>query len=224
MQITAIHDLANVDLEAALQRLPFFRKIRASSESQFKQLMGFCRIVEMGSDEVILRRGDKSTWLYFLLRGELLVFADTDEDEAPVNHILPGEMFGDLALIGDSERQATVCSSPSGSGVRLFACDASCFGMLEDDYPVSLETKLIFYRMMTDSVRWKLEKNRMAQPQHELSKRMISLPVFRGVKDGLEELHALVEQTIALADILLAWNSETNASASYISCEEKSAI
>ena len=96
--------------------------------------MGFCRIVEMGSDEVILRRGDKSTWLYFLLRGELLVFADTVDDEAPINHILPGEMFGDLALIGDSERQATVCSSPSGSGVRLFACDASCFGMLEDDY------------------------------------------------------------------------------------------
>jgi hypothetical protein len=218
MQITAIHDLPKVELEAALQRLPCFRKIRSASDSQFNQLMGFCRIVEMGSDEVILRRGDKSTWLYFLLRGELLVFADTVDDEAPINHILPGEMFGDLALIGDSERQATVCSSPSGSGVRLFACDASCFGMLEDDYPVSLESKLIFYRMMSDSVRWKLEKNRMARPHHDLAKRMVSLPVYRGAKGGLEELHALVELTVALADILLAWNSE--ADASFISCEQ----
>ncbi|ROR94737.1 cyclic nucleotide-binding protein [Sinobacterium caligoides] len=209
MQIKTIDQLSNIELDGILLRLPFFRGVKQRSQAQFKELMHCCRLVEMDSNEVILRRGDKSTWLYFLLRGELLVYPGLQAGESSIGQVLPGEMFGDLALIGNSERQATVCSADSGGGIALFACDASCFGRLEDDYPISQETKLAFYRMMTDSVRWKLEKHRMACPEHPLVAKIIALPLYRGARGGLQELQALVEQVLALAEILIAWNSDT---------------
>src|SRR5690606_21286386 len=106
-------------------------------------------------------------------------------------------LFGDFALLFDRERKATVAANDE-RGALLFACDFKCFGELTNFSQVSLTTKLLFYRTLLHSVRWRLEVNRMEQPNHPLVMELLKVPVYLGPKDGIDELQALHTQAQSL--------------------------
>lgn len=205
MQITEVRELTIEQADAWVARVPFFKALREVAPEQLAILLPACCLVELEPGEVIMRRGQRGGWLYFLLKGGLHVFHDDPGDRA-FAEITPGEMFGDLALFRQQERKATVASA-IGRNAVLWAFDVSVFGELDDLTRITLATKLLFYRMVAHSIRWRLEVSRMAQPAHPLVAELLRVPVFSGQRDSMGELTFLYGQASTLAALLEHWNA-----------------
>lgn len=205
MKIKEIRQVPSTDLSTLMGRIPFFRELGQRDPAQLQMLLGYSCLVELDAGETIMRRGQKGTWLYFLIKGELEVYRDEPVAAQRIGAITPGELFGDLALLCGHERKATVAAAPR-RGALLFACDFAPFDPLEYFAAIHLSTKILFYRTVLHSVRWRLEVSRREHPDQTLVQELMRVPVYGGPKDGLEELRALHRQAQALADILERWN------------------
>jgi len=207
MNIKEIRHIPRGELALLLTRIPFFKELRLRDEDQLQLLLTYCCLVELAPGETIMKRGQKGTWLYFLIKGKLTVYRDQVDPAQAINSITPGELFGDLAQLCDHQRKATVAASSERSAL-LFACDFKAFGDLDNFTQIHLSTKLLFYRTVVHSIRWRLEVLRMEQPEHALVVELLKMPVFAGQRDSIDELHALHQQAQCLAGILERWNSD----------------
>jgi CRP-like cAMP-binding protein len=150
-------------------------------------------------------------WVYFLLRGELQVHVESADGVPagrPLATIRPGELFGDLAMLLAEPRSADVVAAPTSRDTQVLGVDCTLFADLEDFSLLHLPTKLVFYRNMVHSLRWKLEVYRSKYPSHELANSHRKLKLYTGPKNSRDELLALADQARALARILLDWNAE----------------
>ena len=207
MQIKEIRHIPHGELALLLARIPFFKELRLRDENQLQLLLTYSCLVELAPGETIMRRGEKGTWLYFLIKGELVVYRDQVEPGQAINRITPGELFGDLAQLCDHQRTATVAASETRPAL-LFACDFKAFGEIGNFTQIALATKLLFYRTVVHSIRWRLEVLRVERPDHALVAQLLKMPVFSGPRDTLEELRALHGQAQYLAALLERWNSD----------------
>lgn len=207
MKIKDLSTFNGDEITSLLGRIPFYRELQQSHEAQLGKILTFSCIVELEPGEIIMRRGDKGSWLYFLIKGRLSVYFDDTNPQTPLNQITPGELFGDLALLCNHERKATVAAESGSKKALLFATDFKPFGDLAHFGAVDLPTKLIFYRTMVHSIRWRLEVNRMAQPSHPLAEELRQVPMFHAPKGSMDELSGLYRQAQFLAGVLDRWNS-----------------
>lgn len=207
MKIKDLSQSGEDEITSLLRRIPFYNEVLDNDGQQLKQLLIHSCIVELEPGETIMRRGDRGSWLYFLIKGRLQVYIESPP-AGPINTITPGELFGDLALLCEHERKATVIADPQEREIVLFATDFKLFGELLDFDVVSLETKLIFYRIMVHSIRWRLEVNRMEVPKHPLALALRQTPTFTGSQGTVQELQSLLEQAQFLAELLDRWNSD----------------
>ncbi len=197
------------DTERLVRRIPFFNSVYESSEQQYKTLMQISEIVHVPADETVIRQGETDLQLYFLLKGELGVFLDDSVNSKSINSISPGEVFGILAMMTATPRSASIRPT-NNKTAHLFRLD---FNFISDETglsPLSLEIKLLFYRMAVHNIRWTLELNRMSDPHHKLVDNIRQLPIVKEIKGSEAELRALKEQAKALADILFLWNQSTS--------------
>lgn len=147
-----------------------------------------------------MRKGDTANELFFLLKGQMSVSAD---DDTSLNLIHPGEVFGTLSMVTGRSRSATVKAE---SDVVLLSIDYKYFNDINDYSLVTLNTKLVAYRMLVHNIRWTLELNKMQDPTHELVPKLLKMPIYTGPKDSPEELASLHKQSCLLADLLCQWN------------------
>ena len=76
--------------------------------------------------ETIIRQGELGQTFYFVLEGEVEVFVRRGDGEALIDRHGPGGYFGELALLGDRRRTATVRAA--GDGVtRVLELDEAAF-------------------------------------------------------------------------------------------------
>ena len=212
MQIKPINSLPRDKVDKLLASIPFYRDVSKSEPWQYDILLRHSRIVELEPGEVVMKKGSVDTWMYFVLKGKLAVYADDASDAAhPINFITPGELFGDLAILAEGKRNATVAGDRASKEISLFGTDFSIFGQLDETGGISINTKLMFYRNMVHGVRWKLEVYKMQHPNHALVAKGRAIKMYMGAKGGKEELHALHEQAAALSDVLKEWNTEFGA-------------
>lgn len=62
-------------------------------------------------EDLILKQGDEPEVLYFLSKGEVEVLVkDEKQEEMHVKILLPGALFGEVALIANCKRTATIKS------------------------------------------------------------------------------------------------------------------
>lgn len=211
MQIKTANKLARDKLDKLLATIPFYRDVARSEPWQYELLLNHSRMLELQPGDVVLRKGDTDSWMYFVLKGQLAVYADAgDSDSAPVNFITPGELFGDLAIFAGGKRNATVIADKNSREVVLFGTDFSIFNN-DSSTGISRNTQLIFYRNMVHSVRWKLEVYRIQHPDHELASRGRAIKMYLGAKGTQEELDSLKAQAQALAEVLSEWNRQFGA-------------
>jgi CRP/FNR family cyclic AMP-dependent transcriptional regulator len=192
-------------LQRILNGVTFFKELISHDESQFELLMSIAEIVTAQPNEIIINKGDHSSSLYFLLRGELSVFVDGGDEIKTLNQINAGEVFGVMSMLLNKPRSASI---KSGSRqVLLAGIDFNHFSEISDFNLFSLETKLTFYRMVSNNLRWTLERNKIENPAHSLVPRLYKIPLFTGQKNGMDELKALFEQTHLLAELVSEWNT-----------------
>jgi cAMP-dependent protein kinase regulator len=79
--------------------------------------------------ETIIRRGELGETFYFILAGEVEVFAARNGHEALIDRLGPGGHFGELALLGNRRRMATVRAAGS-EPARLLELDGTAFEQL----------------------------------------------------------------------------------------------
>ncbi|TQV80137.1 cyclic nucleotide-binding domain-containing protein [Exilibacterium tricleocarpae] len=209
METKTVSEIPRATLEKLLSAVPFYKTVRSQEPWQFEVLLKHSRLVSCAPGEIVLNRGERDAWLYFLLKGQLAVYAgDGAASLVAINQITPGEVFGDLAMLGGLGRTATLVADPACKQVLAFGTDFTVFGELADTRVVSLYTKLAYYRNMVHSLRWKLEVYRMKYPQHSLSGDHRRVRLFTGTRDTFEELQALHDQALSLTRLLVAWNRE----------------
>ena len=208
--------MKNVDLKAqtkeSIQRfvygITFFKEVIDSEPEQFERLMESSRIVEAAPEEFIIHKGDKDPYLYFLLKGRLVVLPNDESDMSEsLNEINPGELFGAMAMVTGQERSATIKVHGSSKANLLFAVDFNHFKDIHDFSEFTLATKISFYRLVVHNIRWTLETNKMREPSHSLVDKMRQLTLFRGERGTMDELESLHKQANELASILSEWNA-----------------
>lgn len=64
--------------------------------------------VEILKDQVIFNEGDAGDCAYIIEKGRVLVFLSKEQDEIPLNILGEGEIFGEMALIDNETRSASV--------------------------------------------------------------------------------------------------------------------
>lgn len=211
MEIKLLSKLSRDYVEQLLSGIPFFKLVKQQDAWQFELLLQSSRMITYLPGEIVLQRGDSDQWLYFLLKGRLAVYVDDPLKGELVNYVTPGEVFGDLAQLMGQPRTATVLAEPTFRESVVLATDAAIFGDISSTRPITVQTKLAYYRNTVHNLRWKLEVYRSQHLQHQLANKHRQVKLYTGVKDTLEELRALYEQAQALASLLLEWNREFGA-------------
>jgi small-conductance mechanosensitive channel/CRP-like cAMP-binding protein len=90
---------------ALLSRIELFRGFSAAERGDLEQKMRE-RLFRRGA--TIVRQGEPGSSLFVLAEGALDVVLDRDGEEAPLGRLVPGDVFGELALLTGQPRSATV--------------------------------------------------------------------------------------------------------------------
>lgn len=189
-----------------IQGLPFFNHLLQRDRRQLEKLLPYLRLFWAKPGEAILHKGDLDSWVYFVLRGQLLVYADQVSDQAPIlSYLSPGEMFGAMAMLRDCERTATIIADPNCQEVWLFGMDFSPFGELDDCDLVNLDTKLYFYSLTIRLIQKRLENFRIDYPQHPLVQAIAELPALPATQ-GLPQLKAVYQHAQEVSALLCRCN------------------
>lgn len=204
MKSKPVSQLSPELLERLIASLAFYKQVREMDGQQYQLLLQNSQIITFELGEKVLSEGDIDSWLYFLLKGQLVVLAG--EGRQVVNQVTPGEVFGDLALLTGGRRSATIEVDQGCAEAMVFATDFSVFGPLEDLSRIHLGTKLAYYRNLLLSLRWKLEVYRGQYPASELADLHRRVKLYSGAKNTKEELLALHDQACQLAGLLGRWN------------------
>jgi CRP-like cAMP-binding protein len=94
------------DRVAILQSLPLFKGL---DEETLRQLAKHTRLREFQADEVICYQGDPGSTCHILIRGRARVFlVSEDGRELSVRLLVPGEIFGEMALLEGLPRSANI--------------------------------------------------------------------------------------------------------------------
>ena len=208
MEVQSLNRFSQDKIDSLLSCIPFYKQVKSHDQWQYELLMRHSKIIEYRPGEIVLEKGRKDQWLFFLLKGQLQVVVGDERESKVVNYITPGEVFGDLAVLLDHERSATVKSDKNSRRILVFGTNFQVFGALEDFSLISLSTKLAYFRNMVHNLRWKLEMYRTAYPENTKSQKHHKVKLYLGKKDCLEELVSLDSQARELANLLIQWNVE----------------
>lgn len=205
MDIRPLHQCSQQTIDSLLGSVALYKQVYQLDPIQFDVLMRNSQLVEAKLGEVVIEAGQIDSWLYFLLRGQLVVYAGEPAIRR-VNVITPGEIFGDMAILLDLPRSATVIADVRTRVSAVVRTDFSIFGEPLDQAGIKLPVKLLFYRTMVHNLRWKLEVYRAQFPSRSFAADHRKIRLYAGVRDTMEELLSLDSQARQLAELLNSWN------------------
>jgi len=85
-----------------VERVPLFRTL---GRTRIAAVAGVLRERRAGSGERLIRKGDQADSMYFIVSGEVEV---DPESGAPKGKLIEGDFFGEIALIANRTRTATI--------------------------------------------------------------------------------------------------------------------
>ncbi len=114
-------------LQVHLRKIPLLAEL---SPDELKRVAADIRIRQHGKREVVLHKGGSGDGLLFLLAGQLQVVDITEDGRAVgLRMLAPGDFFGEIALINNSTRSASVIAMtqvivaflPAQTALHLFS-------------------------------------------------------------------------------------------------------
>jgi CRP/FNR family cyclic AMP-dependent transcriptional regulator len=113
-----------------LVRSPLFSHL---APEELERLIDEAGILRVEAGDTIFRRGDAGDRVLFLLSGEVTVEAGSPRGgSVAVNRLGPGELLGEMAVLQDVPRSATVTASADGA---LLAIEPAAFLSLLVGHP-----------------------------------------------------------------------------------------
>jgi signal transduction histidine kinase len=103
------------DLFQFLKEIPFFRDL---SDAEIQQIRQVCHPIQFDAGQIILEEGSSPNRFYIVMEGAVEVWKDHRSPDRSLLAVYgPGQFFGEIALIDDLPRSATVASREP---VRLY--------------------------------------------------------------------------------------------------------
>jgi predicted acylesterase/phospholipase RssA/CRP-like cAMP-binding protein len=101
--------------------------------------------VDVAAGEVLFRQGDPADAAYLLVTGRVRVLVDTEDGVEPIAEVGAGQLIGELALLEDAVRGATVVATRDSALARL---PQAAFERLAEQMPRAMltVTRLIIAR------------------------------------------------------------------------------
>jgi voltage-gated potassium channel len=109
-----------------VERVPLFRSLGAK---RIAAVAGVLRRRRVGRGERLIRKGDQADSMYFIVSGEVEV---DPESGAPKGKLIEGDFFGEIALIADRARTATITTL---SPCELLLLDKADFESFMEAHP-----------------------------------------------------------------------------------------
>lgn len=99
----------------ALQRTPLFAGL---SQEALESLVQELTLVHLGVDEILFHEGDAGDALYVIVEGEVAVLSE-GPPRVEMARLGPGAFMGEVALMTDQPRSATVCAVSDSELLRI---------------------------------------------------------------------------------------------------------
>jgi CRP/FNR family transcriptional regulator, cyclic AMP receptor protein len=132
---------AHPEMIAQFKSMPF---LSSFGETHLKQILTSSKIRIFGEGEIIIEEGANDRWVYILMSGEVTV---SRKGGHIANFSAAGEIFGELALVSNDRRSATVVAI---RGATCLAIDAAVINTgQEADRAVFLA---IIYRLLSETL------------------------------------------------------------------------
>jgi hypothetical protein len=193
---------------SVLGRVPLLRELQQLDNDQYNNILQACSIVELSAGELVFKRGDQDQSLCFLLAGKLSVFS-READEVPLNNIIAGEIFGELAILDGAARKVTVAVAQDSTKASYLKINFAIFGTVNDFSLISLAAKIKLYRAIVYAIRWRIELKKSEDRHHCLVPLIKKVALFNGNKDSIAELQSLYLQARQLACLLTGWDGNS---------------
>lgn len=145
-----------------IQRLLDIPALKNFEIKNLAKLLRLSKIREYNDGEAIIQEGDRDPWLYFLLKGKILI---KKEGYDIVKIDKKGEIFGEMRIIDSLSRSASVYAD--GKTVCL-AVDTSAQEKLSSDEK-KLDFLLLLYRIFAEymSIRLRLTNDELVKAKTE---------------------------------------------------------
>lgn len=104
----------------ALRSVPIFTDVPTPA---LERVLGFAKTVTHSPGDVVLRQGSGAHALHVIISGE----AEVSADGTPIATLGPGDHFGEIAVMDDSRRTASVAAVTE---LRVLAINAISFRRL----------------------------------------------------------------------------------------------
>lgn len=126
---------------AELPTIPLFSDL---SKNAFIQLMEQMHMREMVPGEVVIREGDVDDSMFIVSNGRVKVTITSESgEEIVVAHLEDGAFFGEMALLSESPRTASVIAVDAGT---LFEVSRHTLAQVVKNFPSVNNTMMRFYR------------------------------------------------------------------------------
>lgn len=104
-------------MSVKLESLAFFKDLPAEDRSLlFKRF----EEISLEQDAVIFTQGDRATWLYILVQGEVKIsFKPDDGEPMTVSELAPGGVFGWSAVLGHGNYTSSAISLSDSRALRI---------------------------------------------------------------------------------------------------------
>ena len=99
-----------------LRRVPLFSGM---DPTKLKLLAYTSDVVTYRAGQVLFRRGDLGDAAYVIIRGDAEVSVRTETGDIPVAHLRDGDFLGEIAILCDTPRTATVTASSELKALRI---------------------------------------------------------------------------------------------------------
>jgi len=157
-----------------LRKVPFFAKL---SPSVLEQLENRVKLITYKQGDIIFSEGETGNSLYIIRSGFVKVSKKQEDKEKIIAYISHGNYFGEMALLEDEKRSATISAFTKTEVVQV----------LKDDFNDLLKIDPEIFEMIQDSI---------------LERKLNTFEVLRD-SEKAERLEAIVERGIIQADSLL---------------------
>lgn len=118
------------EIMALLDSIPIFDKF---THKDAKIIAGYLSLMECDPGETLFREGDKGDYLCFVISGKLeVVKTSKSTDDVIISTIGKGRSIGEMSVVDDYPRSATVICKTSAT---LVALTRERFDTLLDEYP-----------------------------------------------------------------------------------------
>jgi CRP-like cAMP-binding protein len=105
-----------IEADTKLPRLPLFSDLEPGP---LADLLGAFEASAVGTDEVLIAEGDEGTDAFVVADGVLNVSRRIGEDDVVLAALGPGAIFGEMALVSDAPRAATVRATLPSTVLRV---------------------------------------------------------------------------------------------------------